>query len=83
MAEAAWEGPSKEEYEALVSEVRRLHETAARKGAGGGRCPFPVKHEGKKDTRCIVPLVEGKHTDGNPLHYAGSSHWTNLGWVRG
>ena len=39
---------------------------------------------GSVDVWCIVPtLANGKHIDGNPDHYNGSSHWGPSGWVRG
>ena len=41
------------------------------------------KESVKKGVRCLVPIENGKHIDGNPDHYNGSSHWTNLGWTRG
>ena len=38
----------------------------------------------KKGVRCLVPTdASGKHVDGNPDHYNGSSHWGPAGWVRG
>jgi hypothetical protein len=44
------------------------------------RCKETVR----KGSRCIVPVnADGSHTDGNPTHYNGNSHYKDGQFLRG